>query len=84
MFNPAAEIDPQARLNRKQCSAALSARGFPVVEATLATLASRGGGPRFSKFGPRCVYVWRDVISWAQSRLRSLPVAQSRHDGAVP
>ena len=73
MFDPVAEIDPQARLNRRQSSAALSARGFPVAEATLATLASRGGGPRFSKFGPRCVYVWADLINWAESRL-SAPV----------
>ena len=48
MFDPSGEIDPAARLTRAQ---ALTCRGYKVAPATLATLATRGGGPPFAKFG---------------------------------
>ena len=44
------KINPYTLSGRKQLSEALTARGFPIAEATLASMASRGGGPRFSKF----------------------------------
>lgn len=62
------EISPDARLNRKQAADALSGVGYPVAEATLATLGSRGGGPVFQKFGPRVIYRWADLLDWAQNR----------------
>ena len=63
------EINPDARLGRKQTADALSAAGYPIAEATLASMASRGGGPLFSKFGPRVLYRWRDALDWAEKRL---------------
>ena len=38
MFDPTAQIDLEARLDRKQSAAALTAHGFKTSEATLATL----------------------------------------------
>jgi hypothetical protein len=73
MFDPAAPIDPEARLDRKQTAAALTERGYKIAPATLATLASRGGGPPFSKFGPYASYRWGSSLSWAQERM-SAPV----------
>ena len=69
MFNPADDISPDALLSRKQVSEALTVRGFQTAETTLATLACRGGGPLFSKYGQRVVYKWADALAWAKGRL---------------
>ena len=61
--------DPNKRLGRKETAVALTEAGFPTSAATLSTKATRGGGPLFSKFGPRCLYRWGDVLSWAEARL---------------
>jgi len=61
--------DPELRLTRDAAAAALTKAGFPIRMATLATLASRGGGPPFRKFGARPLYQWSDLLAWAQSRL---------------
>lgn len=77
-----ADIDPNARLSRKQTADALSSAGYPIAEATLASMATRGGGPLFSKFGPRVVYRWADVLEWAQYRL-SKPVRSTSELGSI-
>ena len=61
--------NPDALLTREQTSEALKEAGYPVEPSTLATKASRGGGPEFQKFGVRVLYRWGDVLAWAQSRL---------------
>ena len=61
--------DPKALLTRSATAAALTAAGFPVKAATLATKASRGGGPPYRLFGTRPLYRWGDSLDWAQSRL---------------
>ncbi len=61
--------NPDALLQREQTSEALKESGFPVEISTLATMATRGGGPPFRKFGTRVLYRWGDVLAWAQSRL---------------
>lgn len=38
-------LNPNALLRRKATAEALSAMGFPMSEKTLATKATRGGGP---------------------------------------
>lgn len=58
-------------LTRDQAAAELTAHGFPVAAKTLATKASRGGGPKFYKFGPRAMYKLPDLLRWAQARLKS-------------
>ena len=66
---PAPEIDPNALLRRKQTAIALTASGFPTAEATLATKATRGGGPKYRVFGKIPLYRWGDALAWAESRL---------------
>jgi hypothetical protein len=61
--------DLNAWLARSAAAAALNATGYPISSDTLATMASRGGGPQFSKWGSRALYRWRDVLEWAESRL---------------
>lgn len=61
--------NPDALLTREQTSEALKESGFPNEPSTLATKASRGGGPPFHKFGARVLYRWGDALAWAQSRL---------------
>jgi hypothetical protein len=62
-------LDPDALLTRDATADALTAVGFPVAPKTLATKATRGGGPPFRRFGARPLYRWGDALDWAQSRL---------------
>jgi hypothetical protein len=80
-----------ALLTRDQNAEALTAAGFPVKPKTLATKASRGGGPPFRKWSGRPLYRWGDSLAWAQSLLagprRSTSeqdVAEPLHRGATP
>jgi hypothetical protein len=68
--------NPDARLTRNATAAALTAAGFPIKAATLATKATRGGGPPFQRFGSRPLYKWGDALRWAQSRL-SAPIGST-------
>jgi hypothetical protein len=71
----------EALLTRSQTAGNLEKAGFPVSSKTLATKASRGGGPPYSLFGPRPLYRWRDALVWAQSRLT--PPRRSSSEGDV-
>jgi hypothetical protein len=61
--------DPDALLTRSATAAALTAVGFPIRPSTLATKATRGGGPAFRLFGKKPLYRWGDALDWARSRL---------------
>jgi hypothetical protein len=61
--------DPNTLLTRQATSSALTAAGFPVAAATLATKATRGGGPPYSLFSCRALYRWGDSIAWARSNM---------------
>ena len=52
---------PDALLTRDRTAEALTEAGFPIKAKTLATKATRGGGPPFSKFGLRVLYRWDDA-----------------------
>lgn len=65
-----------ALLTREQLANALTEAGYPIRPKTLATKASRGGGPRYRHFGPRVLYTWGDGLRWAQSRL-SAPIGST-------
>ena len=58
--------DLNAWLPRSAAAAALNATGYPISSETLATMASRGGGPKFSRWGSRALYRWRDLLEWAE------------------
>jgi hypothetical protein len=74
--------NPEALLTRNATAAALTAAGFPVKPATLATKATRGGGPAYRLFGSRPLYRWADAIAWAQSRL-SAPIRNTSEADAA-
>jgi len=61
--------DLNALLTRIPAAAALTEAGFPTSPATLATLASRGGGPPFRHYGRTPLYHWGDTLAWAQGKL---------------
>lgn len=63
--------DPEVLLTREQVANALTAAGYPVRPATLATKAVRGGGPPYQLFGNKPVYRWGAALEWASSRLTS-------------
>ena len=73
-------LNPEALLTRSATVAALTEAGFPVAPKTLATKATRGGGPPFRKFGPRALYKWADALAWAQSRLTAPRSSTSEAD----
>jgi hypothetical protein len=64
--------DPDTLLNRRDTAAALTAAGYETAPSTLATTASRGGGPPFRRFGPKPLYRWGDALAWAEGRLGPL------------
>jgi hypothetical protein len=64
--------NPNALLRRSAVAAALNAAGYPTTDKTLATKATRGGGPPYRLFGRIPLYRWGDALAWAESRT-SLP-----------
>jgi hypothetical protein len=59
--------NPDALLTRGRTAEALAAAGYPVATKTLATKATRGGGPPYSLFSGRALYRWGDALEWARS-----------------
>lgn len=79
-------LTPTALLTRDAVATALTDAGFPISGATLATKATRGGGPPFRLFGRRPLYEWGAALDWAQSRLSEPAATTSEHairSGAV-
>jgi hypothetical protein len=79
--------DPDTLLRRDRTAEALTASGFPTAASTLATKASRGGGPPYEKYGPWPLYRWGNALAWAQSRLeepRCTTSEASPTRGALP
>jgi len=74
--------DPDVLLRREALAVALQEAGFPTSYATLATLATRGGGPKFRKFGRYPLYRWADALDWTQSRLSPVVSSTSELDTA--
>jgi hypothetical protein len=64
--------DPERPLTRKQASAFLTERGFPVAPKTLDKYACRGGGPRYTLFGRRTLYSPSDLLTWVASRCQTI------------
>lgn len=59
---------PDALLNRNRVAEALTAAGYPIKAKTLATKATRGGGPPYRTFGVRALYRWSDALAWAKAQ----------------
>ncbi len=69
-------------LTRDKIAAALRAAGYPTSTKTLATQATRGGGPPYRKFGNRPLYRLDDALVWAESRLTTPRCSTSEADAA--
>src|SRR6185312_13824342 len=67
--DPRVPTNLNALLTRRQTADALTAIGCRISPATLASMATRGGGPPYSKWGQKPLHRWSDVLSWAASRL---------------
>src|SRR3546814_12725464 len=55
---------------------------LPTTPASLATMATRGGGPRFFRIGKYARYRRRDLDEWALKRFSVLMDSTSTRDGA--
>ncbi len=56
-------------LTRDATAEALTEAGYPIRTATLATMATRSGGPPYAVFNGKALYRWRTSLAWAESRL---------------
>lgn len=56
-------------LTRRQASAYLTAKYFPCAAASLARMATQGGGPIFRKAGLMVLYEQRRLDEWAAARV---------------
>jgi hypothetical protein len=78
--------NPDTLLGRRETAHALTAAGYRTSPATLATKASRGGGPPFRRWGRKPLYRWGDTLDWACSQLgppmRSTSEADAGMSGA--
>jgi hypothetical protein len=61
---------PAARLSRRATAEALTKIGFPLTYSSLCTLATKGQGPLFDRFGPHAIHEWGDAVAWAQARAK--------------
>jgi hypothetical protein len=61
--------DPNTRLRRKEAAATLTAAGFPISSATLASAVTLGHSPPFRIFNRVALYTWGDLLTWAEGRL---------------
>jgi hypothetical protein len=72
--------NPNELLSRDQTAKALTEAGYQTKAKTLATKATRGGGPPYRLFGSRALYRWGDALEWAESRLSALRGSTSEAD----
>jgi hypothetical protein len=62
-------LEPDTLLTRDQLAVALTAAGFPISSATLATRVSRLGGPPQAIWNARALYRWDTALAWAKECL---------------
>lgn len=70
---------PDKLFRRQEIADALCAEGFPTSRASLTTLASRGDGPPFSKFGRIVLYRWDTSLEWAKARMTPPATTATAH-----
>jgi hypothetical protein len=78
----AVPTDPNKKLRRGALAEALTEEGYPTSAATLATKATRGGGPPFQLYGRIPLYTWGPALSWAEGRLSPPRCSTSEADAA--
>ena len=73
---------PETKLRRADTAKSLTEAGYPITASTLATMATRGGGPPYEKWGPFPIYTWGATINWAKGRLSAPQRSTSETDRA--
>jgi hypothetical protein len=58
----------ERRLNRREAAEWLTTHGYRTAEATLAKLATVGGGPTYEKFGRKPLYREQSLSAWVASK----------------
>jgi hypothetical protein len=61
-------LDRGTILTRRQLAEKSEQANVPVAESSLASMASRGNGPTFTKYGNRSLYRWGDYVDWVASK----------------
>lgn len=74
--------NPDALLTRATVALALTEAGYPISKNTLASKATRGGGPPYRLFGKRPLYRWGDSLAWAEARCTDAKHNSSEHRSA--
>jgi len=71
-------------LTRSRAAEELTRAGYPTSKSSLATLASRGGGPPYRLYSKIALYRWGDLLAWAEARCSeprcSTSEPHARHD----
>lgn len=67
---------------RDEAARLLQSHGLRTTTASLATMANRGGGPRYFKVGKLCMYPLSDLESWVAQRTTGLFDSTSTEKGA--
>jgi hypothetical protein len=73
----------RAFLSRAEAADYVQSHGLPLARGTLQKYATTGGGPRYHKFGQRCVYRREDLDAWMETKL-GRPVTSSSNTEAIP
>jgi hypothetical protein len=71
---------PDTLLRRAAVATELTDAGYPTAPATLATKASRGGGPPYRLYGRVPLYRWGDALAWAEDRCTAPRASSSEGD----
>jgi hypothetical protein len=66
----------RAFLSRAEAAEYVQSHGLPLARGTLQKYATTGDGPRYHKFGQRCVYRREDLDAWITTKL-GRPVTSS-------
>jgi hypothetical protein len=73
--------NPDRMMTRAEfCEALQEATGIKISPATLATKATRGGGPAYVRFGPRAMIRWGTGLEWAKGCLSAPRASTSEAD----
>jgi hypothetical protein len=64
------KLRPTTRLPRAEAWPALKQAGFPISKSTLEQRAFRRDGPPYYLFNGRAIYVWAELLAWAQGDAR--------------
>lgn len=75
-------VPPETLVVRDDAAVILTDAGYPIASTTLATKASRGGGPPYRLYGRKPLYRVSDLLAWAESRCSKIVTSTSEYEAA--